>query len=604
MKQPAGVNRWRARQSEAARKRRGTSPVVMCIWSSLLILVILLLVLVIKLLFTTAQIPDVNSSLELDASFQAVAPFHGGHDESVKPNVEEMLRRIRVALAPFQRKYLTSIGEHVEDCSDFLVEWEDGLPGFLKGCPGNRCEKFNTLEEAKAACERNAECGGVTLSNGQYQTRRSRIPRASSNDEASFTRTFCDRKALPEDVWESFRSAAEEAMDDKSLHLDTTYRTKEDKTIYLSISSYRDRDCPYTLKSAFQNAKYPERLSVGIVQQNCNVQNCMTGTGWAEKRRWVPQDGPDVDCVEKFCELNPQICERQIRILRLGEAESYGPFFSRFLNSKLYRGENFYVQIDAHTSFRQDWDDTLLRQMMKTPSYPYSVISNYPPSGEVANAPFWPAFESFSQERTPSALCGATFEKGFGGHHTVRLRETSRKFLDSSQPMRPRHSCFVAAGFFIAHGSYINHIKQDYGMPYLFMGEEIALTIRFWTHGYDVYGPSVNVLKHFYTRKESPKFWETVNMVFDNYSMHNGLTDLIIPRVQRLVGYKDVPAQLDSVYSRLEEFGNGKVRTSQQFVQNMNIQIKTLQQVAPSWCLKGIDQPESTSRRADYQNPF
>ena len=39
-------------------------------------------------------------------------------------------------------------------------------------------------------------------------------------------------------------------------------------TIFVSIASYRDENCPKTLYSLFKNAKYPERVFVGICQQN------------------------------------------------------------------------------------------------------------------------------------------------------------------------------------------------------------------------------------------------------------------------------------------------------------------------------------------------
>ena len=39
-------------------------------------------------------------------------------------------------------------------------------------------------------------------------------------------------------------------------------------TIFVSIASFRDPDCKETLKSLFTNAKHPERVYVGICEQN------------------------------------------------------------------------------------------------------------------------------------------------------------------------------------------------------------------------------------------------------------------------------------------------------------------------------------------------
>ena len=259
-------------------------------------------------------------------------------------------------------------------------------------------------------------------------------------------------------------------------------------------------------------------------------------TSFTMAERWVPGD-PDIDCAEDFCAgEGKKYCDNgQVRILRLEEIQAYGPFFSRYLNSKLWRGETFYMQIDAHTEFREHWDASLIEQMRATPTYPFSIISNYPPSGSPKNKRLWSAPNGVPYT-PPSALCGCSFEGAGGRHKTVRLMEIGRRF---SNDETPRHNAFVAAGFFIAHGSIVDNVPFDPFMPFLFMGEEIALSVRFWTNGYDIYAPAVNVLRHEYVRKEHPKFWESVTMVFSNGGIHNALTDLIIPRVQYLLNFAD-----------------------------------------------------------------
>ena len=38
--------------------------------------------------------------------------------------------------------------------------------------------------------------------------------------------------------------------------------------IFISIASYRDKNCTKTIKSIYENAKYPENIFIGICQQN------------------------------------------------------------------------------------------------------------------------------------------------------------------------------------------------------------------------------------------------------------------------------------------------------------------------------------------------
>lgn len=594
---PSKLSHWRAKQSEAARRRRGDNHegwhLVFYVFGLGGLCVLMLQVVV--TIFRSAE-PDGGTVFGTNDALRGARAdldnaMSGNTLPKAHPDVVALAKRVADALAPFQTTYLESIGVETPSCAPEHVHWSALQPGYLAACPKSGCRMFTDLDEAKAACAQEEDCGGVTKSGESFETRQSRSIVDSEHGEMSAVRSVCKRASNALEVWEAFRETIEQALDDEEeLHLNTVYPTREDGSIFLAISTYRDITCPDTLKGAFMSAKNPEKLFVGIVQQNCNVDNCFTGTGWGNTRKWVHQEGPDVDCIEAFCKEFPEVCHKQVKILRLGERESYGPFFGRFLNSKLYRGENFYVQIDAHTEFRQDWDYWLVDQMKRTPSYPNSVISNYPPGGDPRRIGKWPAPTGYN-EHTPSALCGCNFEDAGGTHHTVRLRETPRTFSRDVDNSVPHHSAFVAAGFFVAHGSIVANVPFDPFMPYLFMGEEISLTIRFWTSGYDIYGPAINVLRHEYVRKESPKFWESVTMVFKNGGIHNSLTDLIIPRVQHLVGWKDEPARTESVFARADQFGCGTKRSALQFVKVMQIRVRSLRQTAPSWCVHGTDMP-------------
>jgi hypothetical protein len=99
---------------------------------------------------------------------------------------------------------------------------------------------------------------------------------------------------------------------------------KHQRTIYLSIASYRDFECRGTLESAFLRAKYPERIRVGVVDQIV--------------------DGEDPACNEPIepCDKNPNqaLCKYKDRVdVYEMEAElSIGPVFARHIGHRLYRG--------------------------------------------------------------------------------------------------------------------------------------------------------------------------------------------------------------------------------------------------------------------------
>ena len=47
------------------------------------------------------------------------------------------------------------------------------------------------------------------------------------------------------------------------------------------------------------------------------------------------------------------------------------------------------------------------------------------------------------------------------------------------------------------------------------MGEEIIMSTRLWTSGYDIFSPSQAVVGHIYVRRHKPKFWESVSYQFE-----------------------------------------------------------------------------------------
>jgi len=522
--------------------------------------------------------------------------------EKTEPQLEELMRRLGAALMPYQENYRRALAS-----ADSKNACYDGPKpnSYVPDCATD-CTPLALLEEAKALCTATVACGGITRTSRGFELRR--YPRAESSKgaETSWVKIPCGitdvqwRKAQAADVWKTFHDTLDAALSDPSLHLDAKYgEPRDDDSVFLSIAAYRDNTCHKTLSKSFERADHPERLFVGLVQMNCQAQRgCYTGTGWGNTRQWVPQKGPDPDCAGIFCasDLGKKYCEAgQLRVLKLDETDSLGPFFTRFLNSHLWRGEAYFMQIDAHTDFRTGWDTTLIDMMKKTPSYPYSVISNYPPSGSPSSERPWKRVSSRSfGNPNPAALCSCHFEELPGGStgekkKTVRLTSTMRRAV-SEDAARPRHTGFVAAGFFFSHGSLAQGVPFDPFLPYIFMGEEIAMSIRFWTAGYDIYGPTVDVLAHEYVRKEAPKYWESVNSIFSNPAIHNDLTDLLMPRLMHLVGYgemkdrKKVPATLAT---RMDTYGLGSMRSGENFTKLMGFNMKALTQHQPHWCVTG-----------------
>jgi hypothetical protein len=337
----------------------------------------------------------------------------------------------------------------------------------------------------------------------------------------------------PKVIWDMYAAAVGKwliPMDQKIAEEGPLFEVREDDSIFMSIASYRDDQCPTTLQEMFAKASKPERLFVGLVQQNC-VENCMTGV---LEGGVIEQAPPDVDCYAEFCEseLGAEYCSH-VRLLAVNESESLGPAVARYLASKLWAGENFFMQIDAHSLFVQGWDEAYAEDIRSTPSYPKSVLSHYPPD----------ALSNYQRKAAPR-LCGAEFATSEIEHSIVRLTANVRGTADDTKPCP---AAFLGAGLVFGHASMLSTLPFDPYVPWVFMGEEIMLSLRLWTWGFDFYGPTRSFVGHFYVRKHKPKFWETVNRLFQSPGAHNSITAEFLNRVKHLAGYPESSEALISI---------------------------------------------------------
>jgi hypothetical protein len=107
-----------------------------------------------------------------------------------------------------------------------------------------------------------------------------------------------------------------------------------DRTIYVAIASYRDYQCRDTVTSIFERAKYPERVRVGVTDQIVEGE-----------------DGP-CDAPYRPCKDDPEqmLCKykSQLDVFQVDAPLAIGPVFARHLGHRMYRGEYYYMQSDAH----------------------------------------------------------------------------------------------------------------------------------------------------------------------------------------------------------------------------------------------------------------
>ena len=189
----------------------------------------------------------------------------------------------------------------------------------------------------------------------------------------------------------------------------------------VSISSFRDEVCPDTLENLWATARSPEKISVGLIQQNCDADQhahygCKTAVMPEDMK--VHEMDPDVDCMDNYCSRPTAYrpaCDGDgdgpplLRVVKFNESETFGPVFGRYLGSLLWQGEQFYMQVDAHTTFAKDWDEIVKEDYGLAPAAK-PIFSHYPPSGP--QQPVLPAKGKHPWEGTAGpCMCDASFAR-------------------------------------------------------------------------------------------------------------------------------------------------------------------------------------------------
>lgn len=233
-------------------------------------------------------------------------------------------------------------------------------------------------------------------------------------------------------------------------------------TIFVSIASYRDPELLPTLQDAITKARHPEALRFGICWQH------------------GPEESLDVWSQDP-----------RFRILDIDWRMSRGACWARAEVMKLYAGEDYFLQLDSHHRFVEGWDEKLLFHLHNTGSEK-PILSTYLPGFEPGKP------DSFGQ--VPTQL---DFDR-FTQEGIILFRPSGIPDWESrTKPLRGR---FLSGHFLFALGKFVEEVPYD---PELyFTGEEITLSVRAFTHGWDVFQMPEVILWHEYTRMyRAHKHW-------------------------------------------------------------------------------------------------
>ena len=319
----------------------------------------------------------------------------------------------------------------------------------------------------------------------------------------------------------------------------------ETDSIFASIASFRDKECGGTIENMYAMAKRPQRLFMGVIEQN------------------EPEDR-GMECMpSKFteCPHNTFCPSDNIRIRKVMARHAKGPTFGRYVAMLMYRGERYFLLLDSHNRFVNHWDYRMIQELHRAPSKK-AVLSHYPTA-------YTGPGQNLDQVTYVTVMCNAHFiGTGF-------LRMDGMVMERSALP---RLQPFSAAGFLFADASLVLEVPFDPYLDYVFDGEEILYSARMWTHGWDLYAPSQNLLFHFYGRPDAPRVWSIPNNKWwEHQQVSNARVQLFLGSTHvntttRLVTPESVRADpkmaqhdKDRLLAEMDKYGLGKERSLEDY---------------------------------------
>lgn len=313
-------------------------------------------------------------------------------------------------------------------------------------------------------------------------------------------------------------------------------------TIFVSIAAYRDDECKDTVFDLFEKASRPERIFVGVVQQIKDISE---------------------DCFETCEKCRARKRSGHIRQIDFDFTQARGPCFARYQASKLWRGEEYYMQIDSHMHFEEGWDETLFAEMARTGD-PAAVLSSYPPTDD--------QMKDFKASGFGQMIINCDPKFNEDGLVTFLAA-----IVDSPPgPLAQRHavaSPFCGAGLMVMPARALIDVPYDPHLNFLFFGEELLHSARLWTAGYNFYAPVQSFVTHHYGRGDKPKFWN--DMKNFNSCRRKG-----VQRAKHLLGLLPLDGVDDEYRTDMHLYGPG-----------------TRRPLADYWRFAGIDWEKQEARK-------
>mmetsp|Transcript_100032 Transcript_100032/g.260866 ORF Transcript_100032/g.260866 Transcript_100032/m.260866 type:complete len:484 (-) Transcript_100032:89-1540(-) len=303
----------------------------------------------------------------------------------------------------------------------------------------------------------------------------------------------------------------------------------DDTELIFEVSAFRDGErCGRSLFYAFARAARPARLSVRVLQarddtdDDClhrfradHLDSLCAKDGFMELVSGQPAGAGSGDPAQACRD----VVLSKIHAWAIRPNQAKGPVHQRGMANLLLEFESteaMCLSTDSHMGFWMDWDRVLIQEWLTTRNE-FAVLSVYPTQLSLMN-------ENPNTTRMHADFCGYEHEvsgmergmpRGIAGAPKMRIPGA-----------KPHLSMNWAAGFSFHRCHAEVAAPADLHLKWMFSGEEANRAVRLWTHGYDLYVPTLDPVTHDYSHA-SQGFWTYQGGSYEREQSQGRLSELM-----------------------------------------------------------------------------
>lgn len=284
------------------------------------------------------------------------------------------------------------------------------------------------------------------------------------NTGNSYTRSL---KKLEEFLSIKFKQTEEK--EDQSNRTNSLHRPIEmhdTKKIFVAIASHLDLELRNTILDCINKAKHPENLVFSICLQ------------------YDEKEGTNESAIDDL------VSQYNIQIKKYHYSIGQGGCWARQIAQQAYNGEHYSLQIDSHLRFIQNWDELIINDYedlksrgIRKPLLSYCSPSYIRDDEKGVDVYFQHETELDKIDIVKIRNIVSELWVEYGGYQN----ELNTGFKNVGVPL-------LYGGFVFTQGSWVVDVEQD--PEHYYTGEELALSIRSFTHGYDIFTPKQIITWH------------------------------------------------------------------------------------------------------------